>query len=151
MQKNIEILRYPVEKDMTDSELALETAVGRGCKKIYILGAVGSRLDHSIANIFLLAKLLLKGVTGIIADERNEIFLVNDCITISQGEHAASKVSLIPFTGKVKGVSTAGLKYPLDNAELEIGSSLGISNEFSGTEAKITVQDGLLLVIVSRD
>jgi thiamine pyrophosphokinase len=144
-----EMLTFPVEKDMTDSELAVETAINRGCSRVILLGAVGSRLDHSISNLFLLKKLHKANVEGIIADEKNEIRLISGNIRLKRQEGAY--VSLLPIAGNASGVTTRGLYYPLDGAVLELGSSLGISNMFVEDEAYVEVKDGLLLVIVARE
>lgn len=145
----VETLRFPVEKDKTDSELAVELAMERGCSTVVLLGALGTRLDHSLSNVYLLKKLLERGVKGIIADEHNEVYLTDSCITL--GMEAGAKLSLLPISGCVKGVTTQGLYYPLKDATLEIGSSWGVSNEFVNEAATVTVTDGLLLVIKSRD
>ncbi len=144
-----EILKFPSEKDMTDSELAIEIALERGCDKIILLGAVGSRLDHSLSNVFLLKKLIDSNCEGLIVDEKNEIRLIRDCIELNREEDAF--VTLLPMAGNAAGVSTQGLRYPLRDATLEAGSSWGVSNEFSADSACVTVKEGYLLVIVSRD
>lgn len=147
--RGVKTLCFPVEKDMTDSELAVELAMERGCSTVVLLGALGTRLDHSLSNVYLLKKLLERGVKGIIADEHNEVYLTDNRITIER--EAGSKLSLLPLSGCVKGVTTQGLYYPLKDATLEIGSSWGVSNEFVNETATITITDGLLLVIKSRD
>jgi len=143
-----EIVHYPVEKDMTDSEIAVDTAVDRGCTYIKIIGAFGTRLDHSLANIFLLKKLLDKGINGSIINEDNEITLIKDKITLKKRE--GYNVSLIPITEKVEGVTTKGLYYPLHEATIEMGSTWGISNEFVDETAEVTIKRGIMLVILSR-
>ncbi|HOQ07551.1 MAG TPA: thiamine diphosphokinase [Clostridiales bacterium] len=143
------IFRYPVEKDMTDSELAVEIAIEKGCSRIILLGAVGSRLDHSMSNLFLLKKMLDANVDGIIADEKNEVRLISGSIRLKREDGAF--VTLLPFGGDASGVTTHGLYFPLDNAELKVGSSRGVSNRFSEDEAYIEVKDGLLLVITAKD
>lgn len=145
----IEILRFPVEKDMTDSELAIELALDRGCDEIILLGALGTRLDHSLSNIYLLKKLIDRGVRGMIADEHNEVYLTGSSITLKRD--GDMKLSLLPLSGSVRGVTTYGLYYPLKDAVLETGSSLGVSNEFIEDTATVTITEGLLLVIKSRD
>lgn len=163
----VEILTFPPEKDMTDSELAIEIAMERGCSRIIMLGALGTRLDHSMSNIFLLKKLLDKGIDGTVADEYNEIKLINCRIELERKrkcececeselecelEHENGDfVTLLPLVGSVKGVTTQGLYYPLTNATLDVGSSLGVSNRFSEDKAHITVKEGYLLVIQARD
>ena len=145
----VEIIRFPVEKDMTDSELAIETALDRGCSRVILLGALGTRLDHSASNLFLLKKLLDRGVAGIIADEHNEAVIINHSIVLEREEGVF--ITLLPLAGSAKGVTTSGLYYPLDNATLEVGSSWGVSNRFSEDTAKVTLEEGYLLVIKARD
>lgn len=145
----VEILRFPVEKDMTDSELAIEIALERGCSKVILLGALGTRLDHSVSNLFLLKKLLDLGVEGIIADEHNEVRLINSSIELER-ENGVN-ITLLPLAGGTKGVTTQGLYYPLKNAVLEVGSSWGVSNKFSEDIARVTVEEGYLLVMKARD
>ncbi len=110
-----------------------------------IIGAVGSRIDHSLSNIHMLKKLLDNGVKGIILNENNEVSLIRDHILLQREENV--KISLLPLTQKVCGVTTKGLLYPLKDATLELGKSIGISNEFSCSVAEITTSSGLLLVI----
>lgn len=149
-EKNgVEITRYPVEKDMTDAELAVNTAIGKGCRNIIMLGATGTRLDHTLANILLLKRMISAGVKGIIADDYNEIHLIDKFIELERED--GFKVSLLPVFGKVAGVTTKGLFYPLKGAALEQAATLGISNEFIDDIASISIESGLLLVIKSRD
>ena len=145
----VKIIKFPPEKDMTDSELAVELAVDRGCKSLIILGALGTRFDHSISNVYLLKKLLDVGIKGKIIDEHNEIVLINDSISLEREEGV--RLSLVPLTEKVTGVTTKGLRYPLENATMEISSTLGVSNEFKEDTATVSITGGLLLVIKSRD
>ena len=145
----VEIVRFPTEKDMTDSELAIEIALERGCSSIVLLGALGTRLDHSVSNLFLLKKLLDKGIDATIADEHNEVKLISDSIMLTSEEDTF--ITLLPLAGSAKGVTTRGLHYPLENATLEVGSSRGVSNRFSEDMAQVNVKEGYLLVIKARD
>ena len=144
-----QIQRFPIEKDMTDSELAVKIAIEKGCNKIILLGAIGTRLDHSLSNLFLLKKLLDEGVEGVVADENNEVTLIKDRILLDREE--GTNITLLPLAGSAKGVTTKGLYYPLTNATLEVGSSWGVSNLFSEDKAQVTVKEGYLLVIKARD
>lgn len=144
-----EIIKFPAEKDMTDSELAIELAIERGADTIIILGGLGSRIDHLLSNIFILKKLSDAGVSGIIADEQNEVTIINDKIQLQREN--SFKVTLLPITEKVEGVTTKGLYYPLFDATIVMGSTWGVSNEFSSDIAEVTIRSGLLLVIKSRD
>lgn len=145
----VEIQTFPVQKDMTDTELAAKIAAEKGCKSIVFIGSLGSRLDHSLSNVFLLKKLLDQGIKGIAVNEQNEIHIIND--KISMKKHKDMKVTLLPLTYKVFGVTTKGLYYPLNNATLEMGSTWGVSNEFSADHAEVSITEGLMLVIKSRD
>jgi thiamine pyrophosphokinase len=145
----IKIEKFPVKKDQTDTEIAVDYAIQKGCKSIIILGGIGYRLDHSLSNIFLLKKMLDRGVRGKIVDEYNEIVLINDRIKLQKEEDF--KITLLPLTEKTEGVTTRGLSYPLDNATLEQGSTWGVSNEFADEFAEVFIKSGLLLVIKSRD
>jgi thiamine pyrophosphokinase len=147
--EGIEILKYPSEKDLTDSELAVEAAIEKGCDTVVMIGCVGSRLDHSIANIHLLKKLLDNGIKGIIVNENNEITLIRDHLELKREED--TRVSLLPLTGKVTGITLKGFYYPLNDFTLELGSARCVSNEFAEDTAEITIKDGLLLVVKSRD
>lgn len=147
--QGIKAERFPVEKDMTDSELAIEKALERGADEIVFIGAVGSRLDHSMANILLLKKLVDKKVKACIVDENNIIYMFNGPFSIQRVWDY--KLSLIPVTDKVTGVTTKGLKYPLNNATMNLGTSWGVSNEFYGDIAEVSIDEGILLVCLSRD
>ena len=146
---SVEILKFPPQKNMTDTELAIELAISKGYKTLIFIGALGTRFDHSLSNIFILKSLLEKGILGIIANEKNEIILIKDRIKITKEEDA--KVTLLPMTETVEGVTTKGLFYPLFNEVLEMGSSRGVSNEFVSDIAEISISKGLLLVIKSKD
>jgi thiamine pyrophosphokinase len=145
----VKIEKFPVEKDQTDTEIAVDYAIGKGCKSIIILGGIGYRLDHSLSNIFLLKKMLDRGVSGKIVDEYNEIILISDRIKLQKEENL--KITLLALGEKVEGVTTRGLSYPLDDATLEQGSTWGVSNEFADEFAEVLIKNGLLLVIKSSD
>lgn len=147
--QNVEIIKFPEKKDMTDTEIAVEIALERGSTNIVFLGAMGTRLDHSLSNIFHLKKLYDNNVTGLLADERNEITLIDSNIKLDRAE--GMKVTLLPLSTVVRGVTTKGLMYPLFNATMSLGSSWGVSNEFDGDTAEVAIAEGLLLVVKSRD
>lgn len=145
----VEIARFSTSKDMTDTEIAVDLAMDRGCKTVVLVGALGSRLDHSLSNIFHLKRMMDRGVSGIVVDEQNEIMLMDKHIRLVREE--GLKVTLLPFSEAVSGVTTRGLQYPLFNATIPLGSSWGVSNEFSEDIAEVSISAGLLLVIKSKD
>ncbi len=146
---NVEIVRFPSEKDATDTQLAVQLAMDRGCDEVILLGAAGTRLDHTLANVFLLRMLLEAGAAGILADEHNEIRMINKSMKLTKEKDV--RISLVPVGGKVTGVTTEGMYYPLTDATLEFGTTWGVSNEFAEETASVSIKEGLLLVIKSRD
>jgi len=142
-------IRYPSQKDMTDTELALEYAADKGVNSIILLGCLSTRFDHSLSNIFLLKKMSEKNIDCIIANEYNEIQLVKHHIVLKNETNV--KLTVLPLTDSVEGITTKGLLYPLDNDTIKLGSSRGVSNEFASEIAEIYIKKGLLLVIKSID
>ena len=145
------ILRHPPEKDQTDTELALETAISAGCDKILLFGATGSRLDHSLANIFLLQRMAAKDVTAEIYNETNKLYLKTGSFKIKKAEQYGAFVSLLPLTERVENVTLDGLKYSLENRTFYREDTLGISNEIIAEEATVTFSNGMFLVVESKD
>ncbi len=147
--KHINTLTFPTKKDKTDTELALDYAIDLGYKEIIIFGAIGTRMDHTLANIHILKKALEKDVICYLINMDNIVQLVNKEIVMKN--NFLTYLSLIPLTTRVKGIVTQGLAYPLKNSELTIGLSLGISNEIVDDTATISVKEGILIVIQSKD
>lgn len=139
----------PVLKDYTDTEMAFSWAMDRSPEEIVLLGALGTRLDHTLANVQLLYKGLERGISCRIIDERNEIMLINNAVSLSQGRF--TYVSLLPFSAQVTGITLEGFQYPLCRAVLHIGDSLAVSNVLTEETGRIYVDSGQLLVIRSRD
>lgn len=141
--------KFPAEKDETDLQLALKEAVALGATEVVLLAATGKRIDHTLGNISLLADLLAKGVKGVVLDEYNDIRLC-EREAVVEGE-VGEEVSLLPLTTRVTGVCTESLKYPLESGLFTIGNPYGISNVLTANTARVTFDQGLLLVIKSKD
>lgn len=137
---------YPV-KDMTDTQEAIDVAISRGADYITILGALGGRIDHTIANIHLLKYAGQKGAYAQILDIDTCIYLVTDNLEIPKKDGFC--LSLLPLTD-CKGVSISGVFYPLDNADMPVGNPYGISNEFTEDKVTVSVTSGELLVILTK-
>lgn len=142
-------IEYPSKKDKTDMEIALDLAVEKESDEIYIVGGLGSRFDHSLANVHILLRPMRMGIRACLLDEHNIITLVEDSIDIV-GEKGQT-VSLIPLTTQVKGITTEHMEYELNNATMEIGHSLGVSNIMTEDIATVSVSEGILILIMSRD
>jgi len=145
------ILRHPPEKDQTDTELAIETALNAGCKKLVFLGATGSRLDHSLANIFLLQRLLKQGIDAEILNENNRLYLKNQSFVLKRNETQGNYLSLLPLTETVEGVSLTGFKYPVERLTFYRERTLGVSNEITEEEATVELEKGIFIVVESQD
>ncbi|MDG0812927.1 thiamine diphosphokinase [Cohnella rhizosphaerae] len=139
-----------VDKDWSDTELALREALARGYRDIVIAGGLGSRFDHSLANVQLLAVAAQAGATAMLVDEHNEIRLLTESGRLNADERYPY-VSLLPLTPEVTGVTLTGFAYPLNEATLRHGMSLGVSNLLTAEEGLISLRSGSLLVIRSRD
>jgi thiamine pyrophosphokinase len=143
----IEVITYPTHKDNTDMELGLKLAVDKGFKDIYIFGGIGSRLDHTLANIHILNQ-APQNVSAWLINEHNKVTLVSDSLTLTAKK--GSLVSLIPLTTSVK-VTTSGLEYPLTDYNMTVGYALGVSNTVLSNKFSVNVKDGILIVILSQD
>jgi len=146
--KSIKITKLNPEKDYTDTHMAIKLAIQLKSTDITIIGAIGTRIDHTLANIHILKEPLEKEINCRILNDRNNITLINKT-TILKSEYPY--ISLIPLTTTVEGVTLKGFKYSLDNDTLKIGESIGISNEKTEENAKIEIKKGILIVIESRD
>ena len=140
-------VEHPRAKDETDLELALVHAVQEGAQEIVVLGALGGRLDHSLANLLLLALPSLAGVSVRIAEGDQQALLARSGETIELEGAPGDLVSLVPLGGDACGVTTRGLAWALEEDTLRFGSSRGVSNEMTSGKAGIQVNEGLLLVV----
>lgn len=139
----------PIDKDLTDTELALDLAIKEQPDIILLMGVTGSRLDHTLANIQMMNRVLQHHISCALLDRNNYMTLTGSSIEVQ--DRGYKYVSLLPMTPEVTGITLTGFQYPLDNATLKMGESLGISNQLTGSQGTITVEGGLLLVIQSND
>ena len=143
------ILSYPARKDETDTELALRYALEQKPAEIEIHGALGGRIDHTLANISLLVMAAREGIKTRLMEATTELFVISgqEQIDGSPGEI----ISLFPLTTEVKGITLEGFEYPLEKATMEIGKPYGISNRLLDNRGTITIASGYLLVVKSRE
>jgi thiamine pyrophosphokinase len=147
--QGVELRRYPRAKNETDLELALLAAAECGASSIDILGGLGGRWDHTLANVALLALPELRGRRSRLLADRQQLFLVRDTATIEG--RVGDTVSLLPLTHAADGVTTRGLLYPLDDATLRYEQARGISNVLIEPPGGVSLRDGLLLVVHHDD
>lgn len=139
------MLRAQVEKNETDTELAVQTALERGATHITLLGGLGgARFDHTVANILLLAGY----ETPIyLIDGPSTCWLLRGPGSTDISGQKGDLLSLFPLTQDATGIHTEGLYYPLHGETLSFGKPRGVSNELIQEQARVALEHGLLLVI----
>jgi len=142
------IIQHPRAKDETDLELALAYAAEQDVEEIVVLGALGgSRLDHMLSNVLLLAMPSLRGRRVLIVHGDQEAMLLRSGEAATLAGSPGDLVSLLPLGGDARGVTTAGLAWPLARDTLRFGQSRGVSNEMSSAEARVELEEGYLWVV----
>lgn len=147
---DIEKIIYPSEKDDTDTGICLSTALEKGCRDILILGGLGGRLDHTVSNLQLITGKSHLADRITIKDKGNSCTVLNNS-SISLPRCENQYVSIFSMAENSYGVTETGVKYPLHDAVLPIGSTLGTSNEIIEETGTFSVKDGILLVITSDE
>ena len=144
------IIKLPMEKDMTDTEAAINLAVKTGINNIHIIGGLGGRFDHTMGNLGVLSKYSSAGINIDLADHQNIVRI------LTPGQYKISApaykyLGIISYSDTVSGLTLKGVKYPLTDFSLNNSTSLGVSNEITGEQAEISFTEGRLLVISSND
>lgn len=147
------VKRLPVEKDDTDMLAAVKEGLAAGYRRFELYGALGGRLDHTFANIQCLLYLLNRDARGIIVGDDVTLMLIrNEKIFFAAADAGSGRrVSVFAFGGDAGGVSEKGLKYLLNNVTVKLEFPIGVSNEFTGEDAEIEVEDGMLLICVEGE
>lgn len=140
------VVRHPVEKDDTDTLLAVREGLRRGCDRFYIYGGIGGRLDHTLANLQTLAFVRAHGAHAFLTGDGWTATLI-DSETLCLPRTSPGTLSVFASGGAAHGVTLEGLHYTLDGAELEPSFPLGVSNDSLGEPVRIRVQSGRLLVL----
>ena len=149
--EEVEILRVPAEKDLTDTQLAVQVALERGAGELVIIGGLSGRVDHTLSNLAILEDLWEKKIPAILTDGKNRArFLRNGSTLIPKAPHFRY-LSLIAADPKVRGVSIEGCKYPLKNATLSRSYQYAVSNELEGNCALIAVRRGGMWILECVD
>ncbi len=148
-QTEVETIVLPREKDDTDTFYAVKEALRRGYDDFLLVGVIGARLDHSLANLYILYYLDSLKKRAIALDDYSEIEVVSDRPAFVDGAYAY--FSLLNLTGIAEGITIKGAKYPLANSSITCELQYGVSNEvLPGQRAEITVKHGKLLLIKDR-
>lgn len=170
---DMEVIRLPEEKDVTDTQAAVEIAIDRGAEGIYIIGGIGSRLDHTLSSIAVLERIenlfsaplgrrrkffgltkqakAARSVDAYITNGYNRIrFIRNNSVIIPKSPHFRY-LSVTAVDEVVKGVTIDGCKYPLENATLHRYEQYAVSNEITGNCAFVAVNNGAVYITESYD
>jgi thiamine pyrophosphokinase len=142
------IVRHPQAKDATDLELALDEAVALGARRVLVVASAGGRLDHLLGSVLLLAaeRYAALELDALVGDALVHVVRGERTLRGAPGE----LLTLVPLGGAADGVTTAGLEYPLRGETLAPGTTRGVSNVFLDTEARVTLERGVLLAIRPR-
>lgn len=141
----------PAMKDFTDTHVAVLKAIEKNPSQIIIVGGTGSRLDHVLANIGMLKLCVENGIEAYIVDSNNKITMIKKKFQLLLSEQFGKYISLIPYSDIVKGVTLSGFLYDVNDFELKKGESIGVSNELREEKGLITIREGFLLVMQTRD
>jgi thiamine pyrophosphokinase len=144
VEAGVPIERHAREKDATDAELAIDAAVRRGARHIVVVTGGGDRLDHVLAGLFVLARPRVEVEAWF---GTAHVHCLHGPGRVELSGTAGDYVSLLPVHGVADGITTSGLRYPLDDEPLLPGSTRGISNEFAGGPATVSLRDGSLFVV----
>ncbi len=148
-EKNIEVERHPIIKNKTDTELAVSWMIERKFSEITMVGVIGSRMDHTLANIYLLKYIFDNNIDGKIIDENNIIRYTDSFIKLKKID--GYNVSVIPVSNEGCIISLKGFLYELNKAHIPFASTLGISNKMVEDQGTILVEKGQILVTESKD
>lgn len=143
------VLKLPAEKDDTDMSIAIKEGIGAGFSVFHIYCGTGGRIDHTIANLQMLAYLAEREMQGFLFD-KDSVFT-----TVKDGELSFDRIdtgyiSVFSWSERSTGVYLRNMKYELNDAVLTNSFPLGVSNEFIGQAGSIAVEKGTLLVSFPR-
>lgn len=141
----VKIIKHPAKKDFTDTALALDYSIGLHPERIHIWGALGGRMDHALANLFLLLKGKEAGIKMCLLDEFCEAYIPDQEVNFENA--VGCVVSLLALSPQVEGITLRGFAYPLTDGVLTLSESRGISNIISDNRASVHVRSGNLLVV----
>lgn len=147
-REGVQFSRYPSQKDPTDTQISLQLADQLGADEITIWGGTGSRLDHTLSNLYSAAHFVLRGKVVQFNSPVLAIYLVKDYLKLSG--QIGNTVSVVAL-GNAAGVTLEGFQYPLENVEVDGTWQYGISNVIKNTPQVIRVASGILAVFYYRE
>ncbi|WP_010630994.1 thiamine diphosphokinase [Sporolactobacillus vineae] len=146
-----ELRTFQPEKDQTDLEIAVDWAVGKKPELLLIFGATGGRIDHELAAVQILLRVARAGIRCALIDTLNRVTLLMPGTYHVSNDPDYHYLSFLALSEKVEGLTLEGVKYPLKNAGLPVGSSLCISNEADAATFSVSLRSGCLLMMQCSD
>lgn len=143
---NVKFEKFPTKKDETDSEICIYLAETLRAEEIHLIGALGGRIDHTIANINLLYNIRIKNIVPKIISSKEEIYIAIDEEIKIKG-NKGDIISIIPINGDARGVTLEKLEYPLTDYHMKFSVPLGISNVMLDDICNIKVKNGSLIIV----
>lgn len=140
------VIQLPCAKDDTDMVFALRRGLDLGYRRFVLLGGVGGRLEHTLGNLQILDWLTTQGAQGFLAGEKTVATALRDG-SLTFPPSMSGYLSVFCNSGTAQGVTLTGLKFPLENAVLTSSFPVGVSNEFLGQPAQVSVREGCLLLV----
>ena len=147
--EGLPLLRLPTHKDITDTDAAVREAQDRGCTRFLMYGLLGGRPDHSFANVTLLARLSQEGCRAALFGAGYVLTALTDG-TLAFDAGCRGYLSVFSFSDKSEGVTLENLAYTMEDGTMTNTFGLGVSNEFTGKAARVTVRRGTLLLMYER-
>lgn len=147
-EKGVEIIKHPVEKDQTDSEIAVDYCLNNEIGELFIIAALGGRFDQQLANINLLEYIYEFDLKAKIISKNSEIALIDKQKVFNSKK--GYRLSLIPQSKKVKNLKISGCKYNLSGIDILRSRSRGISNYIEDEKAEISLESGLLIYVLEN-
>lgn len=146
---DLPVQRFPVEKDDTDTMLALREGLRRGYREFLLLFSLGGRLDHTIANLQCLAFLAAHGARGELWGPQDRVYWVEN--TVRRFPHRPGyNLSVFCYGAAAEEVTLTGVQYPLSHGRLTNRFPIGLGNHITADEAVVSVGNGTLLVLESE-
>lgn len=147
--KGVNFKKFPQRKDETDAQLCIHLAKDLKSSEIHLIGALGGRIDHTIANINLMYYIKELGINPIIKSKYEDLYMIeNEGINVKGKK--GDIISIIPAKGDVSGVTLENLEYPLENAIIKYGNPIGISNVMKSNQCSIKVKNGCLIIVKNK-
>ena len=147
----VEVHRFGWEKDYTDTEIAVRMALEKGCRRIDLLGTTGTRVDHMLGSVQLLAMLLEEGAEGRILDPCNRISMHREGFQIRKDAQWGKYVSFFAWGGAVGGLTLTGFHFPMKDGTITQDRTIAVSNQIEEETARVSFRSGTLLMVESKD